>query len=359
MLMTPRPGISAPYGIRYCGIKHITDIIGRAWVLAPHAALSKAVSQDRGLSVYAEEGDNYEVVMEYAGDRSAVFEQYRRRLFAVAYRMTGTKADAEDIVQEAYLRWHRAETDEIRSPEAWLVSVVTRLSIDRLRRATVEREAYTGPWLPEPLFGSPSPSPDQHLEFAEDLSMAFMVLLEQLAPIERAAFLLHDVFDCAYPEIARILGKSESACRQVVHRARERVRRDRPRFRVDQDDHQRLIEKFMEATNASDEATLLSLFAEEATLTSDGGGVVYAARKIVHGRTLITRIFITVKRRYGGRFTQAILPINGEPGLVTFIDGVPFSATSFETDGRLILTLYTILNPEKLKGLSRLEHATG
>jgi RNA polymerase sigma-70 factor, ECF subfamily len=296
--------------------------------------------------------------MEYAGGRSAVFEQFRRRLFAVAYRMTGTKADAEDIVQEAYLRWHRADTDEIRSTEAWLVSVVTRLSIDRLRRATVEREAYTGPWLPEPLFGSLPPSPDQQLELAEDLSMAFLVLLERLAPVERAALLLHDVFDCAYPEIARILGKSESACRQVVHRARERVRRDRPRFRVEEEDHRRLVEKFMEATNAGDEATLLSLFAEEATLTSDGGGMVFAARKIVHGRTLITRIFVTAKRRHGKRLTQTILTINGEPGLITFIDGVPYSATSFETDGRSILALYNILNPEKLKGLGRLEGST-
>jgi RNA polymerase sigma-70 factor, ECF subfamily len=295
------------------------------------------------------------VAPKYAGDRSAVFEQFRRRLFAVAYRMTGTRADAEEIVQEAYLRWHRADTDELRSAEAWLVSVVTRLSIDRLRKASVEREAYTGPWLPEPLFGSPPPSPEEQLELADDLSLAFMVLLERLAPVERAAFLLHDVFDCAYSEIARILGKSEAACRQVVHRARERVRRDSPRFRVDEEDHRRLIEKFMEATNAADEATLLSLFAEDATLTSDGGGVVFAARKIVHGRALITRIFLTVKRRLGERFTQTILSVNGEPGLVSFIDGVPFSAAAFETDGHLIRALYNILNPEKLKGLNRLE----
>jgi RNA polymerase sigma-70 factor, ECF subfamily len=296
---------------------------------------------------------------EYASDRSAVFEQFRRRLFAVAYRMTGMMADAEEIVQEAYLRWHRAAADEVRSPEAWLVSVATRLSIDRLRRASVEREAYTGPWLPEPLFGSPAPSPEEQLELADDLSMAFMVLLERLAPVERAAFLLHEVFDCAYPEIARILGKSEAACRQVVHRAKERVRRGSPRFKVDEEDQRRLIEKFMEATNAVDEATLLSLFAEDATLTSDGGGVVFAARKIVRGRTLITRLFLTVKRKRGERFTQAIFPINGEPGLVSFIDGVPFSATSFETDGRVILALYNVLNPEKLKGVGQVEGPPG
>lgn len=135
----------------------------------------------------------------YSGGRSAVFEQLRRRLFSIAYRMIGMRADAEDIVQEAYIRWHQANADEVRSPEAWLVSVVTRLSIDRLRKASAEREKYTGPWLPEPLFGSTSPSPQEELELASDLSMAFMVLLERLAPVERAAFLLHDVFDCAYP----------------------------------------------------------------------------------------------------------------------------------------------------------------
>jgi RNA polymerase sigma-70 factor, ECF subfamily len=295
------------------------------------------------------------VAMEYAGSRSIVFEQLRRRLFSVAYRMTGTRADAEDIVQEAYLRWHRTDVGEVRSPEAWLVSAVTRLAIDRLRKASAEREAYTGPWLPEPLFGAPSRSPEEQLELASDLSMAFMVLLERLAPVERAAFLLHDVFDCAYPEIARILGKGEAACRQIVHRARERVRRDQRRFEAGEEDRRRLIEKFMAAANSGDEATLLSLFAEDATLTSDGGGVVPAARKVVMGRRRIVRLFIVVARKLGGRLTQAILPINGEPGLVTFVDGVPFSATSFETDGRSILALYTILNPEKLKGVRPLD----
>ena len=295
------------------------------------------------------------VAMQYAGSRSIMFEQLRRRLFSVAYRMIGTRADAEDIVQEAYLRWHRTDMGEVRSPEAWLVSVVTRLAIDRLRRASVEREAYTGPWLPEPLFNVPSRSPEEQLELASDLSMAFMLLLERLAPVERAAFLLHDVFDCDYAEIARILRKSEAACRQVVHRARERVRTDHRRFRAGEEDRRKLIEKFMAASNAGDEATLLSLFAEDATLTSDGGGVVPAARKIVTGRRRIVRLFIVVARKLGGRLTQSILPINGELGLVTYLDGMPFLATSFETDGNSILALYNILNPEKLQGMRSLE----
>ncbi|HEY0172179.1 MAG TPA: RNA polymerase sigma factor SigJ [Pyrinomonadaceae bacterium] len=291
------------------------------------------------------------VATEYTGSRVVTFEQLRRRLFAVAYRMTGTRADAEDIVQEAYLRWHRADTPDVRSPEAWLVSVVTRLSIDRLRKATVEREAYTGPWLPEPLFGAQPRSPEERLELDSDLSMAFMVLLERLAPVERAAFLLHDVFDCDYAEIARILRRSEAACRQVVHRARERVRRDKPRFRASDEERRRLIGKFMEAAVAGDAATLLSLFAEDATLTSDGGGVVPAARKVVRGRGRIARLYLVLARRLGSRLTQSVHMINGEPGLVGYIDGVPFSAISFETDGRSILALYNVLNPAKLKGL--------
>ena len=295
------------------------------------------------------------VATEYALGRGAVFEPLRHRLFAVAYRMTGTRADAEDIVQEAYLRWHQADAGAVRSPEAWLVSVTTRLSIDRLRKVSVEREKYTGPWLPEPLFGDPSP--EERLELASDLSLAFMALLERLAPVERAAFLLHDVFERDYTEVARILRKSEAACRQVVHRARERVRSDRTRFRASEEEQRRLIEKFTEAAKAGDEATLLSLFAEDATLTSDGGGVVPAARKIITGRRRIARLHLVLARKFRGRIAQTVITINGEPGLVTFLDGAPLTATSFETDGRTIVALYNVLNPEKLKGVRALMQA--
>jgi RNA polymerase sigma-70 factor (ECF subfamily) len=296
------------------------------------------------------------VATEYnCGSSGAVFEHLRQRLFSVAYRMTGTRADADDVVQEAYIRWHQADVGAVRSPEAWLVRVTTRLSIDRLRRASLEREKYTGPWLPEPLFGDPSP--EERLELASDISMAFMVLLERLAPAERAAFLLHDVFECDYPEIARALRKSEAACRQIVHRARERVRGDRRRFRASEEECRGLIEKFTEAARAGDEEALLSLFAEDATLTSDGGGVVPAARKVVRGRRRIARLFLVLARKFRGRMAQTILNINGEPGLVTFLDGAPLTATAFETDGGRILALYNVLNPEKLKGVRALTRA--
>ena len=288
----------------------------------------------------------------YPGGRAVVFEELRRRLFGIAYRMIGTTADAEDIVQEAYLRWHQADTEEIRSAEAWLVSVVTRLSIDKLRKASVEREKYVGPWLPEPLIASTSPTPEEQLETASDLSMAYMVLLERLTPIERAAFLLHDVFDCAYPLIANILRKSEAACRQVVHRARERVRSKQSRFKATDSARRSLINQFLAAADAGDDITLLSLFAKDATLTSDGGGVVPAARKVVHGRSRIARLYLLLAQRLGTRLRKEILTINGEPGLAMYLDGAPLATVSFETDGDSITALYTVLNPQKLHGLS-------
>lgn len=266
--------------------------------------------------------------------------------------MLGTTADAEDIVQEAYLRWHQADTEEIRSAEAWLVSVVTRLSIDKLRKASVEREKYIGPWLPEPLIASTSPTPEQELETASNLSMAYMVLLERLTPVERAAFLLHDVFDCAYPLIANILRKSEAACRQVVHRARQRVRSEQSRFKANDAALRSLINQFMAAADAGDDVTLLSLFAKDATLTSDGGGVVPAARKVVHGRSRIARLYLVLAKKLGTRLRMETLTINGEPGVVMYLDGAPLATVSFETDGESITALYTVLNPQKLQRLS-------
>jgi RNA polymerase sigma-70 factor, ECF subfamily len=295
------------------------------------------------------------MIMQDVNHRSVIFEQSRRRLFGLAYRMLGSKADAEDMVQDAYLRWHQAPADEIRSPEAWLVTVVTRLCIDRLRSAAAERETYPGMWLPEPLFGESPPSPDEQIELASNLSMAFMILLERLAPAERAAFLLREVFDCAYSEIARIIGKSEAACRQIVSRARERVRRDQPRFEANEEDRLRLMEKFATAIDANDEQTLLALFAEDATLTSDGGGKTPAARNVIRGPERITRLFLAVGRKLKGRVTRSFLPINGEPGLVTFIDGRPVSALSFVTDGAHIHALYNVLNPDKLKDINQSE----
>lgn len=280
-----------------------------------------------------------------------VFNDFRRRLFGIAYRMTGTRSDAEDIVQEAYLRWHKADDGEIDSPEAWLVAVTTRLSIDRLRVLRNDRETYIGPWLPEPLFAQKIHTPEESLEIASSLSLAFLALLERLSPIERAAFLLREVFEVSYTEIARIIGKNETACRQLIHRARERVRRDKPRFETNENEKRHLIEKFIKAVSAADEKEILALFAEDAMLTSDGGGRVTAARKVIFGRRKIARLYYFLGVKGKGLFDARIELINGEPGVVTTVFGQPFSAAVFEVEGGKIRRVYQVMNPDKLKNL--------
>ncbi|HEY2782017.1 MAG TPA: RNA polymerase sigma-70 factor [Steroidobacteraceae bacterium] len=280
-------------------------------------------------------------------DRASTFQQCKPKLYGIAYRMLSSASDAEDILQDAYLRWHETDSGRVQIPEAWLTTVVTRLCIDRLRASRSEREAYLGPWLPEPLGDDASPA-DSASELASDLSIAFLVVLERLAPLERAAFLLHEVFDCDYPEIARILAKSEAACRQIVHRASVRVRSDRPRFQVSHAARTRLLEKFMSALGAEDHESLLALFADDATWTSDGGGKVKAARKVVRGADHVIRFATGVWRHYLSRLTYRIVNINGEPGLLMYVDDKAFSTISIETDGERILAVYTVLNPDKL-----------
>jgi RNA polymerase sigma-70 factor (ECF subfamily) len=223
------------------------------------------------------------------------FEIHRGRLFGIAYRMLGSRADAEDVLQDAYLRWHGTDKDTVRSPEAWLTTTVTRLSIDRLRRAKVEREAYIGPWLPEPLAEADVRTPELAAELDSDISIAFLALLEALAPDERAAFVLHDIFDDDYVDIAGTLGKSEAACRQMVHRARERVMSRRRRFLVDDATRIAMLEKFIAAANRGDREALLSLFAQDATMTSDGGGKAVAIRRPLHGAERIAWLFEPVR----------------------------------------------------------------
>lgn len=284
-----------------------------------------------------------------------IFNAYRRRLFGIAYRMTGTRADAEDIVQETYLRWHKTDLREIESAEAWLVTVATRLSIDRLRALAKEREAYTGPWLPEPLFNRhAAATPEAEIEFSENLSIAFLTLLEKLSPVERAAFLLREVFDVSYSQIAEIVGKNETACRQTIHRAKERVRGERKRFEASEPERRRLIEKFAAAIRATDEAALVSLFAEDATLTADSGGKVTAARKILVGRRKIVNLFYHLGRRAkavsAGALDLRIVSLNGELGMATVLFGQMFSAAAFEIEAGKIRSIYNVMNPDKLKG---------
>ena len=277
----------------------------------------------------------------------ATFEALRPRLFGLAYRMLGSRADAEDVVQDTYIRWHSVAHDRIENSEAWLVTTTTRLAIDRLRRLKTEREAYVGPWLPEPIV-SEAP-PDRHVDLADDLSMAFLTLLERLAPEERAAFLLHDVFDVGYGEIASVIEKSEPACRQVVHRARERVRGDRARFDVTESARTGLFSKFTAALEARDEQALLALFAPDATWTADGGGKVGAAPAPIIGAARIAKLVIGLREKFWAvNRTLEIATVNGESALVVRDGGQLTATMSIATDGDRIVAVYAVLNPEKL-----------
>jgi RNA polymerase sigma-70 factor, ECF subfamily len=281
--------------------------------------------------------------------RAELFERYRARLFGIAYRMLGSVDDANDLVQEAYLRWHQADISAIRAPEGWLVAVMTRLAIDRLRRAETEREHYVGSWLPEPLATEPWAAPDRNAELASDLSMAFLVLLERLAPEERAAFLLREVLDADYGEIARVLQKSEAACRQMVHRARTRVREERPRFPVAAETKERLVQRFLSALEAGDQESLLAVVAEDATFISDGGGRVSAVRNVIQGADRVVRLLLGLERKYGEVWKHRVEWINGEPALVSRVGDRLVCTTSLETDGERVVGFYRVLNPEKLR----------
>jgi RNA polymerase sigma-70 factor, ECF subfamily len=281
--------------------------------------------------------------------RAELFERYRARLFGIAYRMLGSVDDANDLVQEAYLRWHQADISAIRAPEGWLVAVMTRLAIDRLRRAETEREHYVGSWLPEPLATEPWAAPDRNAELASDLSMAFLVLLERLAPEERAAFLLREVLDADYGEIARVLEKSETACRQMVHRARTRVREERPRFPVAAETKERLVQRFLSALEAGDQESLLAVVAEDATFISDGGGRVSAVRNVIQGADHVVRLLLGLERKYGEVWKHRVEWINGEPALVSRVGDRLVCTTSLETDGERVVGFYRVLNPEKLR----------
>jgi RNA polymerase sigma-70 factor (ECF subfamily) len=282
-----------------------------------------------------------------------IFQHLRPRLFGIAYRMLGVRADAEDIVQEAWLRWQHG-VDAARNPEAWLVTVVTRLSIDRLRGAIAERERYVGPWLPEPLVEDAFASPEAALEAAGDISTAFLLMLERLGPEERAVFLLHQVFDFDYGEVAAMVGKTEAACRKVLQRARERVRAGRPRFEVGREQHLALLGRFIEAARSGAPARVQELLTEDATYIGDGGGKAKTTVRAVLGADRVARLVVGIERKWTDRGHHQLLEVNGAPGLLTWRDGLPDSITSLDVrDGR-IAAIYVVRNPDKLAYLSTL-----
>lgn len=275
----------------------------------------------------------------------AAFERHRARLFGLAYRMLGTAADAEDVLQEARLRWLATDRAAIASAEAWLVTVVSRLALDQLGSARARRETYVGPWLPEPI--ATAPDLDAH-----DLSLAFLHLLERLSPAERAAFLLTEVFDYSHGEVAHVLGKSEVACRQLAARARAHVREGRPRV-VDRGEHARLLGAFVGACAAGDLPGLERLLAADAVVLSDGGGKVQAARNPVLGADRAARLLVGLSRKGGADLTPYPAVLNGLPALVLRRpDGTVDSALALDVvDGR-IAAVFLVRNPDKLRSLS-------
>jgi RNA polymerase sigma-70 factor (ECF subfamily) len=255
------------------------------------------------------------------------------------------------VLQDAWLRWHRSDAGGLQSAEAWLVTIVTRLAIDRLRAAKTEREAYVGWWLPEPLVEVDERTPESAAELASDLSVAFLHMLERLAPEERAAFLLRQVFDYDYPEIAAILGKSEAAVRQAVHRAGERVRAGRPRFQVPAETHLRLLEKFVLAARSGERTAIRALLDDDAQAIGDGGGKVPTVQGGMHGAERVTNLYWAHALKYGPRVGYRIATINGEPGLLRYIDGQLESAQAVVTDGARIVSFYVVRNPDKLANI--------
>jgi RNA polymerase sigma-70 factor (ECF subfamily) len=268
--------------------------------------------------------------------------------------MVGTVAESEDLVQEAYLRLHtRDEEAVVESPRAFLTTVVTRLAIDHLRSARRRRESYVGPWLPEPLLDD-APGPAEHAEQRETLSLAFLVLLEQLTPVERAAFLLHDVFGFSYSEVAAMIDKGEDNCRQLASRARRKVEAGRPRVPPSPEQHRELTDRFMRALDAGDVEGLAGLLAADAVSYSDGGGVVQAARKPIEGPARIARFLAKVtapeKRPEGVQVEAA--RVNGLPGYIVRQDGRVVWVVSLEIDEGRVRAIRMVLNPEKLRHLA-------
>jgi RNA polymerase sigma-70 factor, ECF subfamily len=279
------------------------------------------------------------------------FGALRARLFSLAYRMLGLRADAEDVVQDAWLRWHASDKAALQSAEAWLVTVTTRLALDRLRTRKAERENYVGWWLPEPLLDVDEHTPERAAELASDVSVAFMWVLERLSPEERAAFLMRQVFDHDYADIAALLDKSEAACRQLVHRAQERVQQERPRFAVAKESHRELLGRFMQAATIGDREAMKAMMSGEVQLVSDGGGKVKSFLRILQGAGRVAGVFWSLEHQNPHRVAYRGASVNGEPGLLRYVDGKLESAQSFVIEDGRIASVFVMRNPDKLAAL--------
>ena len=276
-----------------------------------------------------------------------IFNRLRPRLQGIAYRMLGSIAEAEEVVQDVWLRWHEAAREALDNPDGWLVTVTTRLAIDRYRAVKVQREHYVGQWLPEPHLTDSLSSPEQILERADELSLAFLMVLERLSPEARAAFVMREVFDADYADVARTIDKSEAACRQLVSRAKAQLKQARPRYEVPPDTHERLLRRFAEALTGQDFSVIRELLDDEAELIGDGGGRVPAFAHLAGGQR-IAQLFFAASLRHRGAVRLEVVKLNGEWGLLRFIDGELESAQAIETDGERVVRIHSQRNPDKL-----------
>ncbi|HMH14934.1 MAG TPA: RNA polymerase sigma-70 factor [Edaphobacter sp.] len=287
--------------------------------------------------------------------RLATFDQYRSLLFSIAYRMLGSVADAEDMLQETFIRWQQTADDTIRSPRAFLVTIISRLCINQLQSARVKREEYVGQWLPEPIVTDPNSDPLRILKIDESLSMAFLVLLERLTPIERAVFLLREVFEYEYAEIAAVLDQSETNCRQILRRARQHVSAMRPRFKTSERKKKDLLERFLKATASGDMEGLVALLSSDVVLHSDGGGKAVAVPNVIHGVNNVARGALGgLQKLVPKNLVNRLAQINGEPGIVSYLNGKPYSVVTLDTSEEKIRAIYVLTNPEKLSHVPEL-----
>ena len=280
----------------------------------------------------------------------AVFESHRPHLMGVAYRILGSVTDSEDVLQEAWLRWSRTDPAVVSNSEAFLTTVVGRLSLDQLRRAKARREAYTGSWLPEPVVQEPDPQrdPAAAAELADSLSMALLVVLETLSPLERAAFVLREVFDRPYPEVAAAMDRSEEAVRQLVHRAKDHVDAGHARFRADLHLHGRVVDRFLEACANADVEALMEIMAPDVVIISDSGGLARAPRRPIHGRDKVARLVATFAPGAPEGTTISIEHFNGARGIVARVNGATISTIAVAVAEGRIQCLHLVANPHKL-----------
>lgn len=295
------------------------------------------------------------------GDPSKSFEPHRRRLLGLAYRMLGSMAEAEDAVQEAYLRWHDADRASVAEPRAFLMTTTTRICLDVLKSARVRHEEYVGPWLPDPVTDTAALAPDAQTELAEDLSIALLLAIDRLSPLERAAFLLHDVFDYSFAQVADVLGRNEAACRQLASRARARVREARPAGAVPpraasapvDSKHAELLSAFMAASRSGDVAALKHLLAGDARLIADGGGKVPSALNVIEGADRIAAFLVGATRKgWTDDFRVRLDTINGLPGLIITTARGLLQTNAFEIEDGRVKAIYVVRNPDKLRHLT-------